>query len=369
VTATIARYRPPFISQKRRDTPPFDDCAIESGLMLLGSWTLGEGLLEDDGDTKPLHSLSDSLRQKIGDTSGGLTLADVDDALHVMDPALPPLPRYPGQNPPPVPSATLRLTWAQFRARIIDGHAAIILGYQPGATIGHAIFVARGNEAGPIVMDPWENRPIAWEGERWTWDRLRQFTERRVNGDRFGSADAIACAVVEIGSESTAARVARETNANAAVAIAEADRRTARAEKLLKDCNTAKGAVEGQLRDEKAGHLLTRRALELAEASVLSCQAAHEATTVRAVALTAERDGALQRATIQQERAEAAARDLETATRTITAQGARIEALEARVTELEALPPTDCVTEVNAERARVLAAISDGMDELVAGLR
>jgi hypothetical protein len=152
-------------------------------------------------------------------------------------------------------------------------------------------------------------------------------------------------------------------------AYQQADRRMTRAEKLLADCGTAKGAAEGELANAKAANLLTQRRLDQAMADLASCQSAHEATTARAVALTAERDGALQRATIEQERAEAAARDLETATRTITAQGARIEALEARVAELEALPPTDCVTEVNAERARVLAAISDGMDELVAGLR
>jgi hypothetical protein len=152
-------------------------------------------------------------------------------------------------------------------------------------------------------------------------------------------------------------------------AYQQADRRMTRAEKLLADCGTAKGAVEGELASERAGHLLTKRSLDQAMADLASCQSAHAATVAQVAALTTERDGALQRATIEQERAEAAARDLETATRTITAQGARIEALEARVAELEALPPTDCVTEVNAERARVLAAISDGMDELVAGLR
>jgi polyhydroxyalkanoate synthesis regulator phasin len=124
-------------------------------------------------------------------------------------------------------------------------------------------------------------------------------------------------------------------------AYQQADRRMTRAEKLLDDCGTAKGALEGELKAERGSHALTR----------------------------AERDGALARAANEQGRADAALRDLETATRTITDQGARIEALERRVAELEALPPPDCVAAVNAERVRVLDAVSDGMDELVAGLR
>jgi hypothetical protein len=124
-------------------------------------------------------------------------------------------------------------------------------------------------------------------------------------------------------------------------AYQQAARRMTRAEKLLADCGTAKGALEGELKNERGAHALTR----------------------------AERDGALARAANEQGRADAAVRDLETATRTITAQGARIEALERRVAELEALPPSDCVAAVDAERARVLDAVSDAMDELVAGLR
>jgi len=138
-------------------------------------------------------------------------------------------------------------------------------------------------------------------------------------------------------------------------AYQQAARRMTRAEKLLDDCGTAKGALEGEIKNERGAHALTR----------------------------AERDGALARAANEQERAEmysakaeaqearadAAVRDLDTATRTITAQGARIEALERRVAELEALPPVDCIAQVNAERARVLDAVSDAVDELVAGLR
>lgn len=149
----------------------------------------------------------------------------------------------------------------------------------------------------------------------------------------------------------------------------------------LDNAKIAKGLAEDELAQEKAAHVLTQQALHRAneatgaadrevEAVRAKLDACEERPIPDCTAIAAERDGALQRATIEQQRAAAVARDLETATRTITAQGARIEELEARVAELEALPPpSDCITEVNAERARVLAAISDGMDELVAGLR
>jgi hypothetical protein len=156
-------------------------------------------------------------------------------------------------------------------------------------------------------------------------------------------------------------------------AYQQAERRMARAEKLLADCGTAKGALEGELKNERGAHDLTRQALTAAEAQSLrwksdldratgelevlrpavtdlrtKLDACEERTAPDCTAIAAERDGALERARIEQERAETA---------------------ERRVAELEALPPVDCIAQVNAERARVLAAISDGMDELVAGLR
>lgn len=225
MTADASAYRSPFISQRRKDVPPFEDCVLESSLMLLGAWTLGEGLVRPDGDQRDLYGLSEILRKRIDKPAGGLTLADADEALHSIDPDLPPLPRYPGQSPTPAATATLRLTFEEFRARIIDGHAGIILGYQTDAsTVGHAIHVARGNADGPIVMDPWERKPLGWEGERWTWKRLREFTERKVKGDRFGSPSAIACALVPIGAET------REARAQRAALIA-----AARASQKLKD--------------------------------------------------------------------------------------------------------------------------------------
>jgi hypothetical protein len=124
-------------------------------------------------------------------------------------------------------------------------------------------------------------------------------------------------------------------------AYREAARALARSEKLLDGCTTARGALEGELKAEQAAHGLTRTALQ-------SCEAA---------SLRWKSD--LDRAT----------GELEVLRPAVTAKAARIEVLEARVAELEALPPSDCVTEVNAERARVLAAVSDGMDEVVAGLR
>ena len=48
---------------------------------------------------------------------------------------------------------------------------------------------------------------------------------------------------------------------------------------------------------------------------------------------------------------------------------AKIKEQGKRIAELEAMPQGDCTKDVNAERARVLDALSSGVDELVAGLR
>lgn len=285
MTATPARYRSPFISQKRKDKPPYDDCSLESGLMLLGAWTLGDGLRMPSGELRDLHGLSVTLRRRIGEPSGGLTLAQVDEALHTIDPELPPLPRYPGQNPAPVAGATLRLDWRAFRRLLEDGHAAILLGYQPGASIGHAIHVCRGTDKGALVMDPWLVKPLAWDGDVWDWQRLRAFTERRVGGHRFGSDDAVACAVVPIGAESEAARAERRML-----------RRVDRAEAREASAVTAKGAAESALAEERAAHTLTRQQLAACEE-----RAPEDCGTLRA-----ERDGALERARQEQERANVA---------------------------------------------------------------
>lgn len=267
MTASASLYRPPFISQRRKDQPPFEDCVLESSLMLLGAWTLGEGLVRPDGDQRDLYGLSETLRKRIDKPAGGLTLADADEALHTIDPELPPLPRYPGQSPTPAATATLRLTFDEFKALIIDGHAGIILGYQTDAsTVGHAIAVPRGNALGPLVMDPWERKPLTWEGERWTWKRLREFTERKVRGDRFGTPTAIACAVVRIGDETRAARATRAAEMEldraatrlreqrAQTKLATEERDTARAEASLaqttaEELRTALTATERQLRE------------------------------------------------------------------------------------------------------------------------
>lgn len=256
MTATPGMYRAPFISQRRKDQPPFEDCALESGLMLLGSWTLGEGLVKADGDQRDLYELSETLRRRIKKPAGGLTLADVDDALHTIDPALPPLPRYPGQTPTPSAGSTLRLTFEEFKALTIEGHAAIILGYQTDAsTVGHAIHVSRGNAEGPIVMDPWERKPLAWQGERWTWKRLREFTERKVRGDRFGSPAAIACAVVRIGEETQAQRATREAARD--LSRMKAQRDDAREQTKLASDERDAARTEARLAKETADELRT----------------------------------------------------------------------------------------------------------------
>jgi uncharacterized coiled-coil protein SlyX len=354
VTATVGQYRPPFISQKRKAEPPYDDCALESGLMLLGSWTLGEGLRRPDGELRPLHDMSETLRKRIGEKSGGLTLADVDDALHTIDPDLPPLPRYPGQNPAPVPRATLRLEWAEYRRLLTDNHASILLGYQPGASIGHAIFVHRGDDKGAMVLDPWGRNGLSWEGERWTWTRLREYTERKVNGNRYGSPEAIACAAVPIGDESEAARVKRAnvkavetltgklTAQKAQTALATEERDDARRQRdagalalseaiAARDLHQANAIRAGQERDsartdlglaQEAAKALFARITDL-ELIVFDqkttigeltdmlaerpdCDELRNEHAATVSQLTAERDGALARAQQEQERANVA---------------------------------------------------------------
>lgn len=300
MTASAAVYRPPFISQRRKDQPPFEDCVLESSLMLLGAWTLGEGLVRPDGDQRDLYQLSETLRKRIQKPAGGLTLADADEALHTIDPDLPPLPRYPGQTPAPAATATLRLTFEEFRQLIIDGHAAIILGYQTDtSTVGHAIHVSRGNPDGPIVMDPWERKPLGWQGERWTWKRLREFTERKVRGDRFGSPSAIACAVVPIGAETQAERAKRDVAKDIARLTRQRD--DAREQTKLASDERDAARTEARLAQETATEL--RTALTDAAKRIAELEARPPADCT---AIALERDGALERAALEADRAIAA---------------------------------------------------------------
>lgn len=288
MTATATAYRPPFISQRRKDQPPYEDCVLESSLMLLGAWTLGEGLVRPDGDQRDLYELSETLRKRIQKPAGGLTLADADDALHTIDPALPPLPRYPGQNPAPAAAATLRLTFDGFKALIIDGHAGIILGYQTDAsTVGHAIAIPRGNADGPIVMDPWERKPLTWQGERWTWKRLREFTERKVRGDRFGTATAIACAMVRIGDETQEARTARVGRRDLVKATEKLKAQREQTTLATNERDTAR--AEARLAQQTAEEL--RAALTATEAQLRACR--ETKPTDCTAAINADRNGLL----------------------------------------------------------------------------
>ena len=122
MTANATRYRPPYVSQILRDPDRiYTDCAAESGIMLAACWTLGEWTRRPDGSMRSLLELSEVLRKRIGDRVGGLTLHDVNDLLHELDPDLPDLPRYPGQDAKTGQStkgANLRLTWPQVIERL-----------------------------------------------------------------------------------------------------------------------------------------------------------------------------------------------------------------------------------------------------------
>ena len=197
MTANATRYRPPYVSQILRDPDRiYTDCAAESGIMLAACWTLGEWTRRPDGSMRSLLELSEVLRKRIGDRVGGLTLHDVNDLLHELDPDLPDLPRYPGQDAKTGQStkgANLRLTWPQVIERLRNGAAVILLGYLPSG-VGHAILVYRGKDRTATKLDPFTRHGLDWDGEEVPYAELREFTERRIKGERYGSETAVACA-------------------------------------------------------------------------------------------------------------------------------------------------------------------------------
>lgn len=61
--------------------------------------------------------------------------------------------------------------------------------------------------------------------------------------------------------------------------------------------------------------------------------------------------------------------DLTVATAKVVEQGHLLDAASDRIAELEALTPPDCAEQMRVQRESLLAAVSDGVDALVAGLR
>jgi hypothetical protein len=201
----------------------YDDCAASTGLMIGGDWTLGEILLRPDGRQRDLPTLRNAVRKRIGDTDGGLTLHDMNDILHELDPDIADLWRYPGQTLKPGQSAagaTLRITWAQFKDYLQKGWSAALCGRTPTG-VGHVVHVTDGDEEGATLRDPLTRNGINWRGRRVKWSELKEFTER--GPDRYGSVAMIACALVKVGDETGEERMRRKMQravAKAAEALA-----------------------------------------------------------------------------------------------------------------------------------------------------
>lgn len=284
MTATPKAYRTPYVSQMLAEPDrSYDDCAASTGIMLFNDWTLGEWSTRDDGRQRDLLALRNTVRKRIRDTDGGLTLHDVNDIGHELDPDLPDLPRYSGQAAKPGQStagANLRLDRGELKALLMDGHSAAICGMS--GTVGHVVHVTDGNAKGVLRKDPLTRKGENWPGERITWDELWAFTEARRDGVRqFGSPDAIACAVVKVGDQTQANRQRRE-----------ADRVIERKVRDLKD-QKDQTRLAADERDQ------ARRELTIA-ASTIKAQGERileleQATPPDCTFVTAERDEALRR--------------------------------------------------------------------------
>ena len=237
MAATATKYRAPYVSEILRETDgSLNDCSVCVTIMLVGDWTLGEALINPDGSAKDVLFLREWVRKQLGPDArdGGLTLHDADQMARLLDPELPPLPRYGGQTARPGQStagATLRLTFEAFKAAIQNGNSAALCGNpigvkDPGSPLrsvqgnddyAHVIHVTDGNATGALVKDPLTRHKPGWPGVRVSWDELRQFTEAKKNGERlFGSPTAVACAVIPVGAETEAARVGRKSLATIA---------------------------------------------------------------------------------------------------------------------------------------------------------
>lgn len=329
MTATAAAYRAPYVSEILRETDgTIDDCAVSTGIMLAGDWTLGEALTRPDGKPRDVLFLREWTRKQLGPGAqdGGLTLHDMNDLMHELDPELPPLPRYNGQALRPGQSsagATLRLTFEELKQAVQKGASAALCGNPSGVkdpnspfrtkqgsdAYPHVVRLTDGDSTGCRLYDPLTKKGTNWPGERVSWDDVRQFTEAKKPGTRdrqFGSVSAVACAVIVVGSETEAERERRK----AFVAASKANLRLA---------------------DQKAQ---TRLATE-------------------------ERDTARTEATLAQQ----AADELRTA----------LTATQAALTECQNATPPDCTIPVRdatqAEHARMVALVEQGAADLVASIR
>lgn len=286
--ATASKYRSPFVSEVLRETDgSIDDCATSSGLMLACDWTLGEFLIRPDGSTWNVLQLREVLRKKLGpdDKVGGLTLHDVSDALRAIDPELPPLPRYSGQALEPGQSpdgATLRLAFEEWQAKIREGHVGLLCGIPAGVAdpksplraltrfdgFSHVIWVGDGDKDDALAKDPMHARRPGYKGERVSWRDLRQYTEAKKGGSRaFGSSSAIACALVPVGGETEAARVARKSLATIARLNDKVAGQRAQTQLATEERDAAR--AEAKLAHQAADGLLKQRDAALARVKEL----------------------------------------------------------------------------------------------------
>ncbi len=216
MTANPKRYVSPYVSEMLVEPDQvFDDCMASVAIMLAAERTCGEWLIQPDGDQWSVLILRNVVRKRIGDTTGGLTFHDANDIMIDLDPRMPPLPRYPGMTAKKGQStegATLRLNRFELKAMLQQGFAAGICGLAPNG-VGHVIEASDGDDKGVRVMNPLTRHTPGWRGERYTWAELWAFTEQKKDGERaYGSADAIACAVVKVGSEMEAERTQRDAD-------------------------------------------------------------------------------------------------------------------------------------------------------------
>lgn len=295
MVATAAAYRAPYVSEILRETDgTLNDCAVSTGIMLAGDWTLGEALTRADGKPRDVIFLREWTRKQLGPGAqdGGLTLHDMNDMLQLLDPGLPPLPRYNGQSLRPGQTsegATLRLTFEELRQALQQGCSAALCGNPAGVKdpdspfrtkqgdddYPHVVRITDGNERGCRLFDPLTRRGVNWTGERVSWDEVRQFTEAKKPGTRdrqFGSPSAVACAVIAVGSETLVEREKRRS----LVSVAKLNLR------LKEQKEQTKLALEE--RDQ------ARRELEQAQADLETCS---QQTTDCTGPVNADRNGLL----------------------------------------------------------------------------
>ena len=295
MTATAAKYLPRYYSEIVREAiGSFDDCAICSGLTLYDAATMGEGVTRDDGrlmDTIRLRELRDEAGLA---PDGPLRLNDVAKYLRWVSEKVDMAPPFELDHYPGHPGGTLRVTWAEFKDRIQNGHVGILLGNpiavkdpasplrsrQVNDDYGHAVGLMDGRAETATLFDPLTRKGPDWRGEWVPWQDLRQFTEARKGGARlYGTADAIGCALARIGSETEAARAERKAAKRISTLMERVDAQKAQTE------------LHRDERDDALARLLACEARECNDCTDLARQ------------LEAERDGALERANMEADRA------------------------------------------------------------------